>query len=67
MAEAPPSARLSDIVCKVGAMCQRPNSAEVTRLARHGPHSLSADPSSTPRKASSSGIAVSNTIETPSS
>ena len=48
-------------------MCQRPNSAEVIRLARHGPHSLSADPSRTPRKANSSGIAVSSTIDTPSS
>ena len=46
-------------------MCQRPNSAEVIRLARHGPHSLSADPSRTPRKANSSGIAVSSTIDTP--
>jgi len=51
----------------VGSICQRPNSTEVIRLARHGPHSLSADPSRTPRKANSSGIAVSSTIETPSS
>src|SRR5215475_7785924 len=48
-------------------MCQRPNSAEVIRLARHGPHSLSADPSRTPRKANSSGIAVRSTIGTASS
>src|SRR5690348_3718030 len=48
-------------------MCQRPNSAEVTRLARHGPHSRSADPSRTPRKANSSGTDVSSRIDTPSS
>ena len=35
--EAPLTARFSDIVCKVGAICHRPNSAEVIRLARHGP------------------------------
>lgn len=43
LAEKPATAGLSDIVCRVGAACHRPNSAEVTRLARHGPHSLSAD------------------------
>src|SRR4029077_10169385 len=64
-AAAPANSRLSDMVCRVGAMCQRPNSAEVIRLARHGPHSLSADPSRTPRKANSSGSAVSSTIGTP--
>src|SRR5215831_8655806 len=65
-AAAAANSRLSDIVCRVGAMCQRPNSAEVIRLPRHGPHNLSADPSRTPRKANSSGIAVSSTIDTPS-
>jgi hypothetical protein len=66
-AAAPANSRLSDIVCRVGAMCHRPNRADVIRLARQGPHSLSADPSRTPRKANSSGIAVSSTIDTPSS
>ena len=66
VADRPLTARLSDIVCRVGAMCHRPNSAEVIRLARHGPHSLSAEPSRTPRKANSSGIAVNSTIDTPS-
>ena len=35
--------------------------------ARHGPHSRSADPSRTPRKANSSAITVTSTIDTPSS
>ena len=56
-------ARLSDIVCKVGTICHRPNSAEVIRLARHGPQSRTPEPKRTPRNANSSGIAVSRTIE----
>src|ERR1700760_2025077 len=67
LADKPATARLSAIVDRVGATCQRPNSTEVTRLARQGPHSLSADPSRTPRNANSSGIAVSSRIDTPSS
>jgi hypothetical protein len=67
LAAAPATARLSDIVCRVGRMCHRPNSAEVIRLARHGPHRRSAEPSRTPRKANSSGIAVTSTIDIPRS
>lgn len=59
-----PRTRLSDIVCSVGPMCQRPNSADVIRVARHGPHNLSADPSRTSRNANSSGIAVTSRIGT---
>ena len=54
-------------VCKVGAMCHRPKSAEVAKVAPRTPKACIADPSSTPRKANSSGMAVSSNSDTSTS
>lgn len=56
-----------DIVPSVGEMCQRPNKADVAKIALRSPHSSRAEASSTPRKANSSGITVKRRIGTATS
>ena len=65
--ERPLTPGLSDMVVSVGWMCQRPNKPEVTSNPRQSPHNDTADPSRTPRRANSSGMAVSSRIDTVSS
>jgi hypothetical protein len=48
-------------------MCHSPNSTELIATARQTDHSRMADPSNTPRKANSSGTAMSSNSETTSS